>query len=157
MPLLSLFVLVPLIEIAGFVLIGPYLGVVGTLAFVVASTAIGLWRLRLEGLSTLRRLQRSIAAGATPVPAALDGACRIVASLLLVVPGFFSTAAGLLLFLPPVRRLVVKHLRAKVGPDGGVAWRFHRGASSTVIIETDYQEVDPVGRALPRRERDRPL
>jgi len=158
MPVLAVFVLIPLIEIAGFVLIGPYLGVGGTLAFVVLSAVLGTSLLRSEGLATLRRLQSNIAAGATPVPAALDGACRIVAALLLVVPGFFSSAAGLLLLLPPVRRLVVRHLRAKVGPQGSVVWQFRRGGSSRVIIESaDYHEIVDRPPALPPEPRDRRL
>ena len=154
MPVLTLLLLLPLIEIAGFVVIGPYLGVGGTLVFVVLSAMLGVSLLRTEGLGTLRRLQRSIAAGATPIPAALDGACRMVAALLLIVPGFVSSAAGLLLLLPPVRRLVVAHLGARVDRAGGVAWRFHRGASSTVIIESEFHEVGPTGPALPPRDRD---
>jgi UPF0716 protein FxsA len=149
MPVLKLLALLPLIEIAGFVLIGPYLGVGGTLAFVVLSTILGLSLLRTEGLGALQRLQRSIAAGATPIPAALDGACRIVAALLFVVPGFFSSALGLLLLLPPVRHALVRHLRAKVEPDGAVTWRFDRAASNTIIIEADFEEVSPPKRRLP--------
>src|SRR5579862_1707378 len=141
MRLLTLLILLPLIEIAGFVAIGPYLGVSGTLAFVIASALIGSWRLRREGIGMLRRLQISIAAGATPVPAALDSACRIVASLLLIVPGFISSAVGLLLFLPPVRRIVVHHLGVRIMPGGGMSWHFHRKTASTVVIETDYREI----------------
>jgi UPF0716 protein FxsA len=156
MPIFYMLLALPLIEIAGFVLIGPYLGVSGTLAFVLASSIIGLALLRRSGLGTLRRLQRSVAAGATPVPAALDGACRIIADVLLVLPGFVSTAVGLVLLLPPVRREIVRHLGARIQPGGGVVWQFRRGASKTVIIETEYHEVGEAASELPPYRRDQP-
>ena len=154
MPILIAFLLLPLVEIVGFVVLGPYLGVSGTLTFVLASMVLGASLLRNEGLGLLRRLQHSIASGATPVPAALDGACRIIAALLLIVPGFFSTVAGLLLLVPPLRRLVVQHLRARVRGDGGVSWRFGRAASTTLVIDADYQEVGESRGALPPRRHD---
>jgi UPF0716 protein FxsA len=153
MAVLKLLLILPLIEIAGFVVIGPYLGVVGTIAFVVLSTFLGLSLLRNEGVSALRRLQRSIASGATPVPAALDGACRIVAALLLVVPGFISSALGALLFVPPIRRMLVRHLRARVEPNGAVVWRFDRTGSTRIIIDADYQEIRPAPQKLPGGDR----
>src|SRR5271156_3569723 len=97
MPILLALLLAPFIEIAGFVWLGPYLGVAGTLAFVLVSAFIGLSLLRSQGLAALTRLQREIDTGSAPLQAALDGALRIIAALLMIVPGFFSTALGLIL------------------------------------------------------------
>ncbi len=91
MPTLIVLLGWPLLEIAGFVWIGPYLGVAGTVAFVVTSAIVGMALLRREGIGLLMRIRRDVAARVVPVPTAVDGACRIAAALLLVVPGFFST------------------------------------------------------------------
>src|SRR5271168_620490 len=103
MPVMILLLLWPLIEIAGFAWIGGAIGVGPTLAFVLLSGLIGLSLLRQAGLTTLMRLRASVEAGQTPMPAALDGAWRIFAGFLMVVPGFFSSALALLLLVPPVR------------------------------------------------------
>src|ERR1700733_13824399 len=104
MSILVLLLLWPLIEIAGFAWIGGMIGVGPTIGFVLVSGLLGLALLREAGLATLMRLRASLEAGKTPVPAALDGAGRILGALLLVVPGFFSSAIGTLLLIPPLRR-----------------------------------------------------
>jgi len=165
MPILLGLMLMGLLEIAGFVWIGPILGVGGTLGFVLLSALAGMALLRHEGVGTLVRVQRELRTGGAPVPAALDGACRILASLLLIVPGFFSTAAGLLLLLPPVRGFVIAWLVAKgtaIGIQGGAPglWSMRFGTArttTTTVIDGEYREVRPADQALPPRpDSDRP-
>ena len=138
MPIMFGLLLAPFLEIAGFVWLGPYLGVSGTLAFVILSALLGLVLLRHQGVATLMRLRQDLEAGTTPVPAALDGAARIVAALLLIVPGFFSTGLGLLLLVPPLRALIVGYLSRQVA--AGVVWTVR---TNPRIIEGEYREVAP--------------
>jgi len=143
MPILLALLLAPFIEIAGFVWLGPYLGVAGTLAFVLVSAFIGLSLLRSQGLAALTRLQREIDTGSAPLQAALDGALRIIAALLLIVPGFFSTGLGLVLLVPPVRAVVVARAERRLAA-GGSVWIIRTGSprkSDPGVIDGDFREV----------------
>jgi UPF0716 protein FxsA len=106
MPVIILLLLWPLVEIVGFVWIGGAIGVGPTIVFVLLSGLLGLSLLRRAGIATLQRFRAGLETGETPVPAALDGAWRMLAGLLFVVPGFFSSGLALLLLLPPVRDLL---------------------------------------------------
>ncbi len=143
MPILLALLLAPFIEIAGFVWLGPYLGVAGTLAFVLISAFIGLSLLRSQGLAALTRLQREVDSGSAPLPAALDGALRIIAALLLIVPGFFSTALGLILLVPPIRAAAVAGAERRIAA-GGSVWIVRTGGPRKPdpgVIEGDFREV----------------
>ena len=143
MPILLALLLAPFIEIAGFVWFGPYLGVAGTLAFVMLSALLGLMLLRSQGLAALTRLQREVDAGTSPLPAALDGALRIIAALLLIVPGFFSTALGLILLVPPIRAAAVAAAERRIAA-GGSVWIVRTGSSphpDPGVIDGDFREV----------------
>jgi len=133
----------PLIEIAGFVLIGPYLGVAGTLAEILLTGMLGMAIVRQQGFETLVRLRAAAEAGETPLPVVADGGAKVLAGLLLTVPGFFTDAIGLLLLIPPVRKLAiiwVLHWFARRGV------QVHGGGQATTrrtVIETDYEIIEP--------------
>ncbi len=148
-----LVLLAPFIEIAGFVWFGPILGVAGTLAFVLISAVAGLALLRVQGMAALLRLRRDLDAGTTPVPAVLDGGLRIGAALLLIVPGFFSTALGLLLLVPPLRALAAAAIGRRLRT-GGTIWvvRTGRQGPAAPVIDGDFREVTP-SRIEPPAER----
>jgi UPF0716 protein FxsA len=132
----------PLIEIAGFVLIGPYLGVGGTLAEIVLTGMIGMAIIRQQGFETLIRLRAAVEAGETPLPVAIDGGAKVLAGLLLAVPGFFTDVIGLLLLIPPVRRLAIAWTARWLARSGAQVHVSEPGAIRTVI-ETDYEIIEP--------------
>jgi UPF0716 protein FxsA len=154
MPILLFLLLWPLLEIAGFAWIGGAIGVGPTLTFVVLSGVLGMVLLREAGLATLLQLRRRLEAGETPVTAALDGLGRLLSGVLFVVPGFFSSAVGVALLLPPVRRLLTTWLMSRV-PAGGsirVVGLRSRAPSDPTIIEGEFRELPPEPpELLPRR------
>lgn len=101
--ILSLFIAVPLIEIAVFIQVGGLIGLWPTIALVLVTAVVGTSLLRAQGLATLSRAQASMQRGEMPLREVFDGACLLVAGVLLLTPGFVTDAMGLLLFLPPVR------------------------------------------------------
>jgi len=159
MPIVMLLLLWPLAEIAGFAWIGGTIGVGPTLAFVLLSGILGLALLREAGLATLLELRRRAEKGETPVPAALHGMGRILAGLLLAVPGFFSSALGVLLLLPPVRTALGAWLVARMQAGGGgvriVGFGgpgFAAPPADPTIIEGEFRELPPERPELsPRR------
>jgi UPF0716 protein FxsA len=122
------------------------IGLLNTLALLVAISCIGAYIVKRQGLGMLRRISRERSEGRLPGAALADGALVLIAGLLLLVPGFLTDGLGLLLLLAPVRRAV----RA-----GGRRWwtrrlpweRRYRRMPGTVPPEA------PIRRELPRSDR----
>ena len=106
MPLLILALLigVPLAEIALFIEIGGFIGLWPTIATVILTAVLGTALLRQQGMATLRRAQMEMDAQRLPVRELFDGACLLVAGVLLLTPGFLTDAVGFILLVPPLRR-----------------------------------------------------
>ena len=157
MALVILFALVitPIVEIAVFMKVGAAVGVWSTLGLVLLTAVVGTWLLRQQGLSALWRMRQSLDRGEMPVDAAFDGVLLLFAGALLLTPGFVTDGAGLVLFIPAVRRglqaLARQHMvvggRAAVwtaaGPGPG-APNPKPGAGpegGNIIIEGEFTEV----------------
>lgn len=107
MPLLLSLICLPLIEIALFITVGGAIGLWPTLALVIASSLAGIAVMRGQGAQSLARLQRSLEEGGDPTGPLAHGALLMIAGILLFVPGFFTSACGLMLLVPPVRRWLI--------------------------------------------------
>ncbi|PSJ56376.1 FxsA family protein [Kumtagia ephedrae] len=153
--LLPLFLLaLPLIEIAGFVIVGSEIGVLATMALVLASCILGSILLRLQGFGVLSRIRQDVAEGRDPGRQLAHGVMILVAGILLIIPGFFTDIIGLLLFLPPVRDLGWRLVRDRVqvvGDFGTFRGRPHAGGGrgggkgpTIDLDEDDYKRTpDP--------------
>jgi len=93
----------PFIEIAGFVIVGSKIGVFATLGLVILSAMLGFFLLRVQGIGLLQRIRTETAAGRVPDREVVHGATLVLAAILLIVPGFVSSAIGILLFVPFIR------------------------------------------------------
>jgi UPF0716 protein FxsA len=111
--LVALFIAVPLVEIAVIIKVGEWLGVVNTIALLLAISILGAWLVKRQGVGLVRRVQAELAAGRMPASALVDGALLLVAGTMLLLPGFVTDAVGLLLLLPPVRAGVRRWLRRR--------------------------------------------
>ncbi|MDP2206458.1 MAG: FxsA family protein [Alphaproteobacteria bacterium] len=145
---LLLFIFFPLFEIAGFVVIGGEIGLGSTLLWLMASAALGIWVLRGQG-GIWARVQTADD-DLFVVEGMFDALCLLAAGLLLIFPGFISDFIALPLLVPPLRRLIFRHIQKR--PDGFIRRhaRFtnttrHGGSNTqTTIIEAEYSEIDPV-------------
>ncbi len=158
-PLLLLFLLLPIAEIATFIEVGDWIGAGPTVGLVILSAILGSVLIRWQGLSVLKRAQAAAERGESPVGAVFEGFCVVVAGLLLIIPGFLTDIVGILLFVRPIRNALGRWLFDRMkgvasyqmggrtwssggpaGPQGGPAHRPPPG-----VIDVDYQEVDPDG------------
>lgn len=114
MPLLLLFIAIPMIEIALFIQVGGAIGLGWTLAIVLATAIIGSWLVRQQGSLALRQLQQSFQALNDPTEPLAHGAMILFSGALLLTPGFFTDAVGFALLIPPVRHWVFRKLRERV-------------------------------------------
>lgn len=91
-------------EIASIVWVGGLVGVVPTLLLMLIGGVVGVRLIKSAGMGVAAALRGPVQ---TPSPLRRLGgeaAARSVSGLLFLLPGFFSDALGLLLFLPAVRR-----------------------------------------------------
>ena len=106
--LLALILGLPLIEISLFVTVGAWLGLWMTLAIVVGTAILGIWLIRRQGERAQRDLKTALQARSNPARALASDVLMVVAGALLVLPGFFTDACGLLLMLPPVQHALTR-------------------------------------------------
>lgn len=103
---LLVFVVVPLVELAVFVQVASWIGILETLAILIGVSVLGVYLVKLQGLGVIRRVREQVRAGVVPAADLVNGLLLLVAGLLLIVPGFVTDVVGLLLLAPPVRGLV---------------------------------------------------
>ncbi|MBB4279137.1 FxsA family protein [Rhizobium mongolense] len=105
--------LLPLAEIAGFVIVGRAVGLLATLGLVVLSVVIGMALLRRQGIGILQRMSTEGRNGVIPGRELLRPAMLVIASLLLIVPGFISDIIAIALFIPAVRDRAWNYIRRR--------------------------------------------
>lgn len=105
-----LFLALPLIEIALFIVVGRAIGVLPTLGLVILAVFVGGFILRQQGISVLNRMRSNMQTGTLPGQTLFDGMVLAVAAVLLIIPGFFGDIVALLLLLPPVRGWLYRSL-----------------------------------------------
>jgi UPF0716 protein FxsA len=133
MPLL-LVLLFPLAEIATFILVGGAIGVIRTLALVIVSSLIGMTMLRDAGVMTAIRLQRE---KGNPSAILAEGGTRMLAGLLLLIPGFLTDIAAILVLIPATRALLFGRIAA-AAPTAGPT----QPSPRPDVIEGDFRRLD---------------
>ena len=141
--LFLIFVALPIVEIALFIVVGDAIGVLATLALVVLAAVAGVGVIRMQGANALARLQAAVDRGDDPAGPIADGAVKAIAGLLLVVPGFLTDAVGLLLLVPPVRRALMRRGAAGVTVRAASYARTRRPGSMRrpETIDADYEII----------------
>jgi UPF0716 protein FxsA len=129
-----LFIVVPLVEIVVIVKVAGAIGGWNTLALLITTSIIGAFLVRHEGFIVLRRVQAQLDRGVLPGRELVDGALVLVGGVLMLVPGFITDAAGLLLLFPPTRAgarsLLIRRFRNRIDvyvPGGTDRWRGRGG------------------------------
>jgi UPF0716 protein FxsA len=106
LPLVLLFVVVPIAELYVIIQVGQAIGVWLTIALLIADSVLGSVLMRAQGRSAWRRFNEAVQAGRVPAREVLDGALVIFGGALLLTPGFITDILGLILLVPPTRALV---------------------------------------------------
>jgi UPF0716 protein FxsA len=104
--LLFLFVAVPIVEIYVIAKVAFEIGAPYTVLLLVLFSAAGAWLVKHEGLAMARRVRTGLRAGQMPSSEVVDGLLILLAGVLMLTPGFVTTATGLVLLLPPARAAV---------------------------------------------------
>jgi UPF0716 protein FxsA len=132
------FVLLILLEILIFAWVADHIGLGLTLLALISSAAAGLWVIHHTGLEMVGRLRLALAQGQEPGHSLIDGACFVIAGVLLIVPGFFTDLLALVLILPVSRNWFIRRFASAFGTPmaagGGKA-------GSTIITDVEFREV----------------
>ena len=118
LPLVLLFIVVPLAEIYVLIQVGEAIGPWWTIGILIADSVLGSVLLRMQGRAAWRRFGDAVQAGRVPAREVIDGALVIAGGVLLLTPGFLTDVLGLALLLPPsralVRRMLVRRLARRM-------------------------------------------
>ena len=134
----TIFLLVPIIEIYLLIQVGQVIGAGWTILLVVLTAVIGVWLLKLQGLSTLTRAQQKLQANELPAREILEGMGLVVAGALLLTPGFFTDAVGFFLLFPPARIWLVSGIASRMVVSASVKMHEHKSRDGDVIEGVKY-------------------
>lgn len=134
-------ILLPLAELWLLIQVGSWIGAFPTLLLCLGSAALGVTLVRHQGFAVMGCLSGALAQGEPVAQDLLDGALLLLAGLLLLIPGLFSDLLGLVLLIPPLRRLVVQQvLIGLVAREVQVQeGRTPEGVPSPRVIEGEYR------------------
>lgn len=114
MPLILLFIGLPLLELSLLIEVSERIGWMPTLAVAVVTGIAGASLARSQGLALWVRLQAELAAGRAPTETMLEGVLVLMAGLVLLTPGFLTDITGLLCLMPWTRRPLLVWLRRRL-------------------------------------------
>lgn len=151
--LFLVFIAVPFLELALLLKAGQMFGFWPTLALVLGTAILGATLLHRQGLATFRRIFSDFEGGQVPVESVADGAMIMLAGALLLAPGFLTDITGLLLLVPPVRRVLRQIAFNRVfgrEPSSPAASRtgesnpagHRKSRAGPVVIETEFERLD---------------
>lgn len=155
--LVALFIVVPIVELYVIIQVGQAIGVVPTLAILLADALLGSFLLRHQGRGAWRRFNEALEARRFPAREVADGVMIAIGGTLLLTPGFVTDIFGLLLLMPPTRAVVRRMLSAYVGRRfvvvgvGMPGRRTDRGAAGRDYdFDGSAEEIDGEEPRLPR-------
>lgn len=136
LPLIGLFIAVPILELYVIVKVGGLIGVLPTLVLLFGTSLLGAALLRHQGRGAWQRFNRALAERRFPGREVADGLVITVGGVLLLIPGFVTDFFGLLLLFPPTRAIARRLLQAWVARRfvvvgvGGMRGSAHPGYAS---------------------------
>lgn len=104
--LVLLFIVVPVVELWLILQIGDMIGVWPTIFLLVFDSLLGAWLVKSQGGQVWRRFRETSGAGKVPANEAVDGFLVILGGTLLLVPGFLTDLLGVVMVIPPTRKLM---------------------------------------------------
>lgn len=140
--LLLLFTVVPFLELMLLIWIGERIGLLPTVALVLATGVAGAALARHQGLATWSRFQAALSAGHLPGRELLEGLLVLLAGAFLVTPGVVTDALGFLLLVPFARRLIVRRLEARLSARLVVTAPTPGGPRDGGVIDAEFEVLD---------------
>lgn len=112
--LVVLVIVVPLTELFLLLQINRVVGFWPTIALTVVTGFVGGGLAKREGLKVWRSWSAAMRELRPPEQGVIDGVLVLLGGALLITPGVLTDLTGLLLLIPPTRRLIAVRVRAAV-------------------------------------------
>ena len=150
LPLVLLFIAVPIAELAVIIQVGQAIGALWTIVLLIADSILGSILMRSQGRAAWRRFNLALAEGRVPHREVVDGVLVIFGGVLLLTPGFITDIFGALFLFPPtrvlMRRLLVRRGALKlVSAMPGTASPGSTNGRSPHDIEGSAVDIDERG------------
>ena len=161
--------LYPWLELWSLIELGSQTNATMAMLWVLGAGVLGIALFRLAGRQTLGHLQQAQREGALSEQLLMGNVARLVAGVLLIVPGLISDALAVVVLIAPLRVLLAKllmggsvntqdgHYQGQAGSSGfQTASRNSRFENDGVTLEGEFEPVltEPDG---PDRETTAPL
>ena len=146
-----LFLLIPFIEIALFIVVGKLIGVMPTVILALATSIVGLWVLKGLGVEAMLKQQSPLGNMRSPVDL-MAISVHMMAGVLLLLPGFFTDTIGLLCLIPALKKAIAATFLKRsfgsfqqgMGP-GGAQQTYQQNTKASndpKVIEGEFWEED---------------
>lgn len=160
MPLLLLFIVLPLAELVVFGTVSARIGGLNALLLCVLAAILGGVLIQRQGLKTLAALRESLQHNQIPLTEIFDGFCIATAGILLIIPGFITDLIGILLLLPYMRHIARGFIKNHTEYDAYTSagnFSERRPRSDLDIIEGEFESIEPDKNMLdpPAAKRDK--
>lgn len=117
--LMTLFLVIPIIEIYLLIKVADVINWLPTIALVVLTAVLGASLLRSQGSQTYLRFNQALSEGRVPANEILEGVALLVGGALLLTPGFFTDLIGFICLLPFTRRPIATFIVNRFNPLAG--------------------------------------
>ena len=98
---------------------------------------IGVYLVRLQGLSTILNINNDILSGIAPIENIIGGLIIAISGLLLLVPGFVTDLLGFIGLIPRIRKLISQFIIKKyINP-----MYTSKRQQDNSVIDVDYVEI----------------
>jgi UPF0716 protein FxsA len=142
LPLVLLFIVVPIAELAVLIQVGQVIGVWWTIAILIADAILGSILMRAQGRAAWRRFNETMQAGGVPAREVLDGALVMFGGLLMLTPGFITDILGFVLLIPPTRAVVRAVLVRRLAQRMTVSMTAPRAARPDDVVDGTAVDVE---------------
>lgn len=123
--LLLVFILIPAAEIALLLYSGNALGITLTLLLIVVTGIGGAYLAKRQGLKAWIDLRNRMQSMEAPGEAMIDSVCIFLGGILLIMPGFLTDIAGLLLLFKGPRKIIRPFI---------IKWIYNKMSKGQIII-----------------------
>src|SRR3954453_19942082 len=143
LPLILLFIVVPIAELYVIIKVGDLIGAPLTIALLIADSLLGSWLLKSQGRVVWQRFQQTMQAGRIPHREVFDGVLVIFGGAFLITPGFITDIVGVFPLLPPTLSLIRRWIVRR----GGRMFGFSIATGRRAPASANGQDFDVEGTA----------
>lgn len=122
--LLTLFIIVPIVELYILVTVGREIGTMNTIAIVIITGIVGASFAKSQGAQIIYKIRTTMNQGQMPGRELLQGAMILAGGIMLLTPGFLTDLLGLSLLVPVTRQfytnLALEYIRRRFLSGGNI-------------------------------------